>query len=246
MNLVWAYHDGFQKGPTNSSIPSEFIRYLFKVSIETAPSTYTKVIYVQEEYRDYFKDIVDRVEIFKNLEYTFLNDAKWYAVEKETNAIIVDGDLFFNKELIIPNQSEIGFEYTFENTGDVSKYSTLFLSKGIKNYIPYWKNGHPSVNTGLMYINNSDIKTKILEEYGKVKEFYSSTFSLDALINKANKQPSITGSQYFLSQYLIEHNIEYFNFKEYNNFTHLYGSKKLPLLTEYSKYKTIYIKGLLH
>jgi len=245
MKLVWAYHDGFQTGPTNSALPADFIRHLFIQSILSSPSSYEKVIYTQEKYVDVFNQYVDRVEIFRDLEYVFLNDAKWYAVEKEENAIIIDGDLFLTEELIIPSDMSLGFEVTFEFTSNIAFYSNIFLKHGIKEYIPYWQVGLPSINTGLMYINDSVIKKDLLLEYNKVREFFKNNIEKESRLKNKTKQPSITGSQYFLSQYLIHNKVNYFNFSALNKFQHYFGEKKLPLLAQYIKSKTIYNKRSL-
>lgn len=235
MKLVWAYHDGFNTGPINSTIPSEFIRYLFKESILRAPNSYTKVVYTQEQYVDFFKDEVDRVEVFKDLEYTFLNDAKWYAVEKEENAIIIDGDLFLEEELYLPDGYDIGFEFTINSASDVYRYSSIFEKNGISKYIPYWKKGSNSINTGLMYINDINIKRNILKEYNLVKKFFKDTFNINSALTGVKKQPSVVGSQYFLTLFIENYKVDYFNFNNYSKFTHYYGEKKLTLLSDFYK-----------
>lgn len=235
MKLVWAYHDGFNTGPTNSTIPPEFIRYLFKESIIKAPNSYIKVIYTQEQYVDYFKNIVDRVEIFKDLEYTFLNDAKWYAIEKEENAIIIDGDLFLEEELYIPEEYKVGFEFTISSAENVSRYSSIFEKNGIKEYIPYWKRGCNSINTGLMYINDVNVKKNILKQYRLVRKFFKDKFNTNSSLLDRNKQPSVVGSQYFLTLFLENYKVDYFNFNKHSKFTHYFGEKKLKLLSDFYK-----------
>jgi len=107
----------------------------------------------------------------KTFEMYFLDDIKFYVLEREVgNYTLIDGDYFLDRP-IQQCTTDIGTEhiYTDERT---SEYFVNFLEElGVKDIIPYWKSGYGFYNFGLIQINNFQMK-EFMKDYRKLKEWY--------------------------------------------------------------------------
>ena len=100
MRLVWTYSQDYKRGNKNNYVSHEYIQFLYKKSLESAPKSYYKVMYTDEKTVDIFKDYVDEVIVRKPKEFIFLADLKFDIAEiLDGEFLITDGDLIFKKEL---------------------------------------------------------------------------------------------------------------------------------------------------
>ena len=70
----------------------------------------------------------------------------------------------------IPQNTDVAFELTFIDH-KVFEYSEIFEKHGIEKIIPYWGNTDYSINLGLMYFNNDELKNELVSEFKKVQKF---------------------------------------------------------------------------
>jgi hypothetical protein len=231
MKLIWTYSEHLKKGPNNSKLNDNFILDMYMFSIECAKKFHDKTcVYTTESNYDLFKDKVDEVKLIPNdFDYVFLGDLKYYVMEKENSPfILIDGDLFLEEKLKIPIDCEIGVEVRIDLTPKnvELKFNECFVNEGIKNVIPYWCESNISYNLGLIYINTEKYKLELCNDFKKVKEFYKEKIEPKYHFDKQNKQPSVSGVQYFFTMFLNKENIKPFFIKSNNMFTHLAGEKK--------------------
>ena len=161
-------------------------------------------------------------------------------LEKEQGEFCcIDGDLFLKRDLEIP-PSNFGFELEFKDEFAL-EYSKVFIHHGIHNVIPYWGLNKLSINLGLMYFNNDEIKNELVSEFKKVQKFYLDKIEPIYNYNEHGKQVSICGSQYFTSQFFEHRGIkpDFFNDgnDDFEKFFHIGGPRKLFYYREYMRTK---------
>lgn len=237
MKLIWTYSKSWKKGFKNNHVDYGYIEYLYKKSITEAGNRFKKIIYTDEESKDIFKDYVDEVKIIEPRKFVFLADLKFYVLEKEQGEFCcIDGDLFLKEDLNIPQNTDVAFELTFIDH-KVFQYSEIFEKHGIQKIIPYWGNTEYSINLGLMYFNNDELKDELVSEFKKVQKFYIEEIEPIYKFNEKGKQVSICGSQYLTSQFFKNKGIipEYFNDgnEDFEKFFHIGGPKKMFYHREY-------------
>ena len=240
MKLIWTYSKSWKKGFKNNHVDYGYIEYLYKKSLTEAGNQFKKIIYTDEQSKDTFKDYVDEVKIIEPREFVFLADLKFYVLEKEQGEFCcIDGDLFLKRDLEIPS-SDFGFELEFKDQFAL-EYSKVFIHHGIHNVIPYWGLNKLSINLGLMYFNNDEIKNELVSEFKKVQKFYLDKIEPIYNYNEHGKQVSICGSQYFTSQFLQHRGIkpDFFNYgnDNFEKFFHIGGPRKLFYYREYMRTK---------
>ena len=240
MKLIWTYSKSWKKGFKNNHIDYGYVEYLYKKSILDAGNQFKKIIYTDEESKDIFRDYVDEVKIIEPREFVFLADLKFYVLEKEQGEFCcIDGDLFLKQDLEIP-PSDFGFELQF-NAPYALEYSKIFVKHGINNIIPYWGLNKLSINLGLMYFNNDEIKNELVSEFKKVQKFYLEEIEPIYHYNEQNKQVSVCGSQYFTSQFFEYKGIKPDFFDDGNDnfekFFHIGGARKMFYHREYMRTK---------
>ena len=240
MKLIWTYSKSWKKGFKNNHIDYGYVEYLYKKSLIEAGNQFKKIIYTDEESKDIFKDYVDEVKIIEPREFVFLADLKFYVLEKEQGEFCcIDGDLFLKRDLEIP-PSDFGFELEFKDQYAL-EYSKIFVKHGIHNVIPYWGLNKLSINLGLMYFNNDEIKNELVLEFKKVQKFYLEKIEPIYNYNEHGKQVSVCGSQYFTSQFLEHRGIkpDFFNDgnEDFEKFFHIGGPKKMFYHREYIRTK---------
>jgi len=236
VKLIWTYSKSWKKGFKNNHINYGYVEYLYKKSLIEAGKQFKKIIYTDEESKDIFKDYVDEVKIIEPREFIFLADLKFYVLEKEQGEFCcIDGDLFLKRDLEIP-PSDIGFELEFKDSIAL-EYSEIFVKHGIHKIIPYWGLNKFSINLGLMYFNNDEIKNELVSEFKKVQKFYLKKIEPTYNYNQEGKQVSVCGSQYFTSQFLEHRGIkpDFFNDgnENFEKFFHIGGPKKMFYHREY-------------
>lgn len=230
MKLIWTYSEYLKKG-WNSILENEFILKLYEHSIECAKPFYQTCVYTTKSNYNFFKDKVDEVKLIPDdFDYVFLGDLKYHVIEIEKPPfILIDGDLFINGKLNIPVDSKFGVEFYINNQPDnnVLKFNNCFVQEGIRDIIPYWGSGNISYNLGLVYINTDQYIYEMCNDFKKIKKFYKEIIEPKYEFDKNNKQPSVSGAQYFFTSFLDSKGIKPYDFTSDNNFTHLIGSDKL-------------------
>jgi hypothetical protein len=231
MKLIWTYSEHLKKGPNNSKLNDKFILDMYGHSIECGKKFYDKTcVYTTELNYDFFKDKVDEVKLIPNdFDYVFLGDLKYHVIETEKSPfMLIDGDLFLEEKLNIPSNCEIAVEMhinlTLKNTE--LKFNECFVNEGIKEIIPYWIDCDISYNLGLIYINTEKYVLDLCNDFKKVKTFYKEKIEPKYHFDKQNKQPSVSGVQYFFTMFLNKENVKPYLIKSGNVFTHLSGDKK--------------------
>lgn len=241
MKLIWTYSKSWKRGFKNNHVDYGYIEYLYKKSIIESGNQFKKIIYTDEESKDIFKEYVDEVKIIEPREFVFLADLKFYVLEKEQGEFCcIDGDLFLKNDLEIPSNSNVAFELTFIDY-HVFQYSEIFEKHGIEKIIPYWGNTDYSINLGLMYFNNDELKNELVSEFKKVQNFYIEEIEPIYKFNERGYQVSICGSQYFTSQFLEHRGIkpDFFNDgnDNFEKFFHIGGPRKMFYHREYMRTK---------
>lgn len=244
MRLVWTYSQDYKRGNKNNTVPHEYIQFLYKNSLQIAPSSYHKVLYTDEENISMFKDYVDEIIVREPKEFIFLADLKFDVAELlDGEFLIIDGDMLLKGELIIPENTDIGFELNIDEVKDTVKmYKDVLIKEGITKYVPCWSHDNvSSINLGLMYFNNDSLKHELIEEFRKTQKFFMEYIEPKYKFNKKQLQFSACGSQMLVKQFFIDKGIEPYVFKS-NNFdklVHLGGKGKDMLYNEFKSTKLI-------
>lgn len=239
MKLIWTYSEKLKKGPVNPNLSNDHILSMYKHSIQCGKRHYPTCVYTTEYAYDFFKDIVDEIKIIpSDFDYVFLGDLKYYVIEMETDPfILIDGDLFLQDKLILSINCEIGIEYELTKpTKELIYFNECFIKEGIMDIIPYWKNEFNSYNLGLLYINNMEYKEELCNDFKKIKQFYKEQIEPIYKFDKHNRQPSISGVQYFFSTFCRYKNIKVDIIGNTNSFIHLATNKKLNFKINDKKY----------
>jgi hypothetical protein len=116
--------------------------------------------------------LIDEVKVIPgSFEFYFLDDIKFYVMEREVgDYTLIDGDYFLDRPL--PQcTTTIGIEHIYQNDHVGERFNNILVEHGIKEIIPYWENGYDTYNLGLVQVNNFQLD-EFLEDYRKVKEFY--------------------------------------------------------------------------
>ena len=240
MKIIWTYSKDYKKGLKNNIVPHEYIQYLFRKAIKTAPDSYTKIMYTEEENFPIFTDLVDAFIPREKKPFTFLADLKFDAAELMSGEFLVsDGDLFIHNELVLKDNPKIGFEVTVaKDNPRVLEYKRILIQNGITDIQPYWNiENKSSINLGLMYFNDDKIKDEYISEFRKVQRFYNQHIEPRYKFNEKNIQFSACGSQMFSMQYFLSKDIKPFYFLHHkeNNVTHLAAQRKDELIQQYIK-----------
>jgi len=240
MKIIWTYSKDYKKGLKNNIVPHEYIQYLFRKAIKTAPDSYTKIMYTEEENFPIFTDLVDAFIPREKKPFTFLADLKFDVAELMSGEFLVsDGDLFIHNELVLKDNPKIGFEVTVaKDNPRVLEYKRILIQNGITDIQPYWNiENKSSINLGLMYFNDDKIKDEYISEFRKVQRFYNQHIEPRYKFNEKNIQFSACGSQMFSMQYFLSKDIKpfYFLHHEENNVTHLAAQRKDELIQQYIK-----------
>ena len=240
MRLVWTYSKDWKKGENISLYTHEYIQFLFKQSILSAPNSYHKIICTEEENVNIFKDIVDEVIILPKRPFVFLADLKFYVADiLNGEFLITDGDIIFNRAVPIPKNIDLAFEVMINNVGPlVNSWKNILLENKIQKKISLWNIPNESaVNLGLMYFNNDVIKNKLTDQYKKTQNFYTEYIEPKYKFNKKDKQFSACGAQMLVKQFLLKEKINPFYFNKDNqnncNYTHYSSTTKNQLMKEY-------------
>ena len=240
MKLVWTYSDRFKKGSWNKNTLAshKYIQYLFRKSIKEAPSSYEKIVFTDDYNFSIFDDLDVELIPAPKKEFIFLDDLKFDAADLiDGELIITDGDLFINKELIVPSNSSIGFECKLE-CEDTFEMKLLMQKEGIDKELNYWKGKSKFINNlGLMYFNDDLLKNELIKEYRNTQLFFSLFVDKKYKINKREVLFGSAGCCMFTYQFLDSIDITPFYFLDnnFNNFDHLGGPRKLELLDEFKK-----------
>ena len=227
MKIIWTYSKDYKKGLKNNIVPHEYIQYLFRKAIKTAPDSYTKIMYTEEENFPIFTDLVDAFIPREKKPFTFLADLKFDVAELMSGEFLVsDGDLFIHNELVLKDNPR------------VLEYKRILIQNGITDIQPYWNiENKSSINLGLMYFNDDKIKDEYISEFRKVQRFFNQHIEPRYKFNEKNIQFSACGSQMFSMQYFLSKDIKpfYFLHHEENNVTHLAAQRKDELIQQYIK-----------
>jgi hypothetical protein len=230
MKLIWTYSEKLKKGPFNSSLPDETILEMYEHSIECGKKYYDTCVYTTKTSFNFFKDKVDEVKLLpEDFDYVFLGDLKYHVMEIETEPfILIDGDLFLEDKLIMSDECNFAVEWNLESTTKTLLFfNETFIKEGITDIIPYWKNGLNSYNLGLVYIGTNEYKDELCNDFKKIKKFYKEKIEPKYEFDKLNRQPSISGVQYFFSVFCHYKNINVETLGETNKFIHLASYRKL-------------------
>jgi hypothetical protein len=240
MKLIWTYSEKLKKGPYNSKLSNEYILDMYYHSIECGKKHYPTCIYTTEDGYKFFKDKVDEIKIIpSDFDYVFLGDLKYHVMEIETNPfILIDGDLFLEDKLTISEDCEIAVEYNLPSPSEHLLYfNECFVREGIEDVIPYWKNGFNSYNLGLVYVNTTDYKDELCNDFKKIKKFYKEKIEPVYGFDKLNRQPSISGVQYFFSMFCKYKNIKVDIIGSNNKFIHMAAHRKFDFYSKIKKYR---------
>tara|TARA_B100000524_G_scaffold347344_1_gene249146 strand:+ start:166 stop:906 length:741 start_codon:yes stop_codon:yes gene_type:complete len=240
MKIIWTYSKDYKKGLKNNVVPHEYIQYLFRKAIKSAPDSYCKIIYTEEENFPIFTDLVDAFIPREKKPFTFLADLKFDVAELMSGEFLIsDGDLFLHNELFLNNKPKVGFEVKIDKDHPrVLEYKKILLENGIADIQPFWNiENKSSINLGLMYFNDDKIKNDYVKEFRKVQRFYNEHIEPRYKFNQRNIQFSACGSQMFSMQYFLSKKIEPYYFLHYkeNTVTHLAAHRKDNLIEEYVK-----------
>lgn len=206
MKLAWAYNCQ-TKLPRNIQ---DNITYYFINSINKAKKLgyYTKIYTNSSK----FNLIADKVIRVPNNYYTQSWDSfKIFALSHmDNNTTLIDGDVFLHKPLPKLNTQELYFD-TFEtNNWNLIYKETVdkLTNLNIQEIIPEWENTpQPIINTGLIFFNNIELKTKYLDRWFKFYNFCNKHKNL----NLSKLTP--VGAQYLLTLLSKGHTIKYFSKK---------------------------------
>lgn len=238
MKIIWTYSKDYKKGNKNNKLPHEYIQYLFRKAIKSAPDTYTKVMYTEEENFHLFTDLVDALIPREKKPFTFLADLKFDVAELMSGEFLIsDGDLFIEKELKFKVKPKIGFEVKVQKDHPtVLGYKQILIDEGITKIQPFWNiENNSSINLGLMYFNDDKIKDDYIKEFRKVQIFYNNYIEPKYKFNEKGLQFSTCGSQMFSMQYFLDKGIKPHYFNPEANITHLAAERKDKLLSEFYK-----------
>ena len=238
MRLVWTYSKDYKIGSLNNKASHEYVQWLFRKAIKSAPKEYEKIIYTDKETVNIFEDIVDQVIIRPKKEFIFLADLKFDVAEILNGEFIIsDGDLFINEVLDIPD-CDLAFEYEGVVKPQVKEYKRILLEEGIENSIPIWSTINSNYyNLGLMYFNNDSIKDKLLEQFRLTQKFFVNYIEPKYKFNENKKQFSACGSQMLVKQFALnsECKVGEFVFHNDKKYIHFNNKRKLELVTEFNK-----------
>lgn len=238
MRLVWTYSQDYKIGSLNNSASHEYIQWLFRKAIKSAPKEYEKIIYTDKETVNIFEDLVDQVIIRPKKEFIFLADLKFDVAEKLNGEFLIsDGDLFINEVLDIPD-CDLAFEYEGVVKPQVREYKRILLEEGIENSVPIWSTVNSNYyNLGLMYFNNDYIKDKLLEEFRLTQKFFVNYIEPKYEYNKKKKQFSACGSQMLVKQFALNNECKIGEIAYYNDekYIHYNNKRKLELVEEFGK-----------
>lgn len=234
MRVVWTYSKSFKKGVLNNVAEHKYIQWLFRKSILTSPSYYTKIIYTDAESKDVFSDIVDEVIIRDPKPFILLDDLKFEIVRKlKGEFLICDGDLFIDEPLNIPTNVDMAFEYKGLAESIILKWKNVLLDEGIVEKVPIWGLDNKSYwNLGLMYFNNDKAKNDLADEYFKTQQFYSKNIDPKYQYNKNNVMFSACAAQMLIEQFNLSYPYKIGDFKD-SIYRHYGNQKKLDLYKEF-------------
>tara|TARA_E500000331_G_scaffold335808_1_gene362326 strand:- start:1124 stop:1858 length:735 start_codon:yes stop_codon:yes gene_type:complete len=238
MRLIWTYSKDYKKGNKNNRVPHEYIQFLFRKAISTAPDSYEKIVYTEEENFSIFSDLGVSFIPLKKKPFTFLADLKFDIADQLSGEFLIsDGDLFIEKELEFKVKPKIGFEVKVQKDHPiVLEYKQILIDQGITKIQPFWNiENNSSINLGLMYFNDDKIKDDYIKEFRKVQTFYNNYIEPKYKFNEKGLQFSACGSQMFSMQYFLNKGIKPHYFIPGANITHLAAERKDKLLSEFYK-----------
>lgn len=235
MKLIWTYSKDFKRGVLNNTASHGYIQWLFKESIKTAPSSYEKIMYTDEETVHLFVDIVDKVIVREKKEFIFLADLKFDIAEKTDGEFIVtDGDIFIDQILNIPPNVDMAFEFKGTAEPVVQKYKSILLKEGIGKRVAIWETENNEFwNLGLMYFNNDAYKNKLINEYRKTQNFYIENIEPVYKFIEKNKQFSACASQMLIQQFNLNTGCKIGDFST-SMYRHYGNKSKMELYKTYN------------
>lgn len=132
--------------------------------------------YTVEMYTDTveFAEFVDVIHLRDS--YSLLWDSyKFYPLEERNdNFILLDGDVFLEKQLKLPSSYDLVFDaYESHNWNLLySKEVKLLTNLGLQSIIPEWRHQPQDVyNCGVLYFNDREFKDLYVNRWKKINEF---------------------------------------------------------------------------
>ena len=169
MKLIWTYSPKLNRFPSFSHL--EMLQLYFH-SIKLGKKHHRTCVYTDTPEIFWGTWMIDEViTIPKTFEMYFLDDIKFYVMERETgNYTLIDGDYFLDRP-IHQCTTDIGTEHIYTDEPVSEGFIQLLENLGVKDIIPYWETGHGFYNLGLIQINNFQMK-EFMNDYQKLKEWY--------------------------------------------------------------------------
>lgn len=231
MDLIWTYSPKLKRQPIKYKVNRECIEYLYKDSIKKASGDYKTWLYTDKEGAGILGNLVDRVVIIpENFELYFLDDIKFYVLEKHPNSFcLIDGDLILDSPLNISSDI-LGVEkhLNFENSY-YKPYNEILDSEGIGNVVEFWDKSQDTFNIGLVHIPQNFPREEFLLTYNKVKSFYKLNIEPKYKFLENNICIEMSVCTYLLSLFVHHKNISYLYLDSTTRFNHYSGT--------YQKYK---------
>lgn len=233
MELVWTY-DGRVKVSKmlNDSRRIMLLNY-YILSITTAKKLgYYTVVYTDQNSIDFFKNLVDEINVVDNYENSILWDYLKIKVleEREGDFCLIDGDVILRKKLpeftadITFDTYEIG-NWGKEYKDPVNKLTNIDISKCIE----IWDNlKKPVINCGILSIKNKSHRLEYVNLWKKYNKWVNENYikhSLDI------DYSTMIGAQYLLtlivkSLNLTKHNLNTNMGEEGTYHRHYFGLTK--------------------
>lgn len=218
MKLIWTYSPRLNRFPSFSHL--EMLQLYFH-SIKLGKKHHKTCVYTDTPEIFWNTWWIDEViTIPKTFEFYFLDDIKFYVMERETgNYTLIDGDYFVDRP-IQQCTTDIGTEHTYHNDLTSQYFNEILVNHGIQDIIPYWENGHGCYNFGLLQINNFQIK-EFMSEYQKVKEWYRKNIE-GKYLNRMTECVEVATCQYLFTMF-NKHKGNTHSELKHESDIHLYG-----------------------
>jgi hypothetical protein len=209
---------------------------LYKKSYEINSNFHDIKLYTDMESVELLESHFNEIEIVDTSDLLFLDDLKFKVLPKiSNNEILCDGDLFLRKKLNILDNVDILCDILFEieNTVNHDFYdyyretSEVLVQNGIKKIFPFYENNLEKViNVGLLWFRDKRVKNDFVDNYFLQKNWIIEN-GLEKKYNfTKDYKKTVTFSQYFLTIFANEKQLQVKSFRDYCDYIHYSGDIK--------------------
>lgn len=231
MDLVWTYSPKLKRRPVKYNVDQKCICYLYENSINEGRKFHNTWLYTDREGAEKLGHLVDNLIIIpEELELYFLDDIKFYVIEKHTGPFcLIDGDLILKSPIEIDSNT-VGVEkhLNYKNSY-YYPYNKILDAEGIGGVVDFWEKDQDTFNIGLIHIPENFPKQEFLQIYSEVKSFYKTDIEPKYKFLENNVCIEMSTCTYLLSLFVNHKGISYVYLDSTTKFKHYSGT--------YLKYK---------